>query len=86
MIKEVFEIPRIRRKVRITFCDDAECVMPWSVQYGGGGKNFPTLREALRYAQGRGFIDEYAIEKVEAAIADNINTLFRAKPLQGDIT
>ena len=72
---EVYTIPRYcGRSVRITFCDDAECVMPWSVQHGGAGHYFPSLREALRFAQGRGYVSTYSVLPIEAEIMSKMSS------------
>ena len=69
MIREVYEIKKDhRRKVTITYTDEADTEKPYSVQYGACGHYFRDAYGALCYCQGRGFIESYAVDAAEEVI------------------
>lgn len=61
------------RKFEIRFCPH-DTKAPWSVQTHGHGKYFETLREALAFVAGRGWIDAHEIKAYQVEI---MNTLSR---------
>ena len=61
------------RKFEIRFCP-GDKFTPWSVQSRGQGKYFETLREALAFCAGRGWIDAHEIKAYQNEI---MNTLSR---------
>lgn len=57
------------RKFEIRFCPTAT-EAPWSVQSRGNGHYFQTLREALAFVAGRGWIDTHMIKAYQLQIMD----------------
>lgn len=60
------------RKFEIRFCPSDKAV-PWSVQSRGQGHYFETLREALSFVAGRGWIDTPMIKEYQMEIMHTLD-------------
>ena len=73
LISVYYDRARGRSKhFEVFFDNHPDALVPWSIQYCGGGHYFRTLYGTLCYAVGRGFIEEHMIDKITAEIESQL--------------